>query len=626
MIHAGGFLERGEAGAERQRELQRLCADARVPALGPNCLGFLSFTNRVSVSSFKISTGCAAGSIAAISQSGSVAALLQGIAGRHGLSFLASTGNEAVTGVEDLIAYAIEDSATRVIVAFVEGFRNPPELFELSKRAHAAGKPVILLKAGLTQHGGEVSRGHTGVIAGSGAVYRQALRQANFILVEDFDELAQTVELAASWGRALPKTYRVGMLGTSGGELGAVTDQCAEHRVTLPALAPQTLAALQGVLHLPADVIPRNPVDVGVGFNNPGSYEERMRGAIRAVASDPSVDVIAILQGFHRDSPDLAYSLNREILSATAKESSSIGKPILAMATRAGLADDEVLAEIRQANIPALEGSREALLAIRYLEIYSQRLAAHHVSNSSDWPRKDEEASTILKKLAADKDAVIGQVELFGILAEAGLPAPTMQRVESREHSEKIARDLGPKVVMKIDSGRVVHKSDVGGVALGVTLESAPQIYDKLLACLDPPTGTFPGEGIVAAAQIESGVELYIGAKRDESFGVVVAFGLGGRFLEILDLNAMLVAPFDVSDALEAIDRSGVRPFLEGYRAGPKADLEKLAGMIVSLGKLAAATGPRLEVLELNPVIINASHAGGVIADARLLFFREPRP
>ena len=202
MIHSGGFLERGSAGAERQQRLQRLCAEARIPALGPNCLGFLSFTNRVSISSFKISAASTAGSVAAISQSGSVASLLQAIAGRHGLSFLASTGNEAVTSVEDLIAYAIEDPATRLIVAFVEEFRNPPALFDLAERAHAAGKPVILLKAGLTQEGGAVSRGHTGAMVGSGAVYRQALSQANFILVDDFDELAQTVELAASWASA----------------------------------------------------------------------------------------------------------------------------------------------------------------------------------------------------------------------------------------------------------------------------------------------------------------------------------------------------------------------------------------------------------------------------------------
>ena len=621
MIHSGGFLERGSAGAERQQRLQRLCADARIPALGPNCLGLLSFTNRVSISSFKISAANTAGSIAAISQSGSVASLLQAIAGRHGLSFLASTGNEAVTSVEDLIAYAIEDPATRLIVAFIEQFRNPPALFDLAERAHAAGKPVILLKAGLTQEGGAVSRGHTGAMVGSGAVYRQALSQANFILVDDFDELAQTVELAASWP-VRPASFRVGMLGTSGGELSTVTDQCVEHGVALPALSTETLTALQGVLHLPSDVWPRNPVDVGIGFNVPGSYQDRMRRAIRAVAADPSVDVVALLQGFHRDSPDIAYSFNREMLGAAARESALIKKPVLVMATRAGSVDDEVMAEVRDANIPALEGSREALRAIRHLAIYAQRLASCKSHVHPALPEPAQVVSTIL----ARTETAIGQADLFPYLAGVGLPTPPMRRVRSMAEAEEAARDLGPRVVMKIDTARVVHKSDVGGVALGVTEETAARTYDHLLVCLDPPLGTYPPEGVVVSPQLDSGIEVFIGAKQDESFGFVVVFGLGGRLLEILDRSAMLVPPFDHKDALELIERSGVRPLLDGFRGGPKADFDRLANLILRVGQLAAAIGNRLEVLELNPVIVNVRHPGGIIADARLLLFPRPQP
>ncbi len=616
MIHSGGFLERGSAGAERQQRLQSLCADARIPALGPNCLGFLSFTNRVSISSFKISAANTAGSVAAISQSGSVASLLQAMAGRHGLSFLASTGNEAVTSVEDLIAYAIEDPATRLIVAFIEQFRNPPALFDLAERAHAAGKPVILLKAGLTQEGGAVSRGHTGAMVGSGAVYRQALSQANFILVDDFDELAQTVELVASWS-VRPASFRVGMLGTSGGELSTVTDQCVEHGVDLPALSTETLTALQGVLHLPSDVWPRNPVDVGIGFNVPGSYQDRMRRAIGAVAADPSVDVVALLQGFHRDSPDLAYSFNREMLGAAAKESALMKKPILVMATRAASVDDEVMAEVRDANIPALEGSREALRAIRHLAIYAQRLAS---SKSHVHPALAEPAQ-VFSTILARTEIAIGQADLFSYLIDVGLPAPPMRRVSGKVEAERAARDLGPQVVMKIDTARVVHKSDVGGVALGVTAETAARTYDHLVACLNPPLGTYPGEGVVVSQQIDSGIEIFVGAKQDESFGFVVVFGLGGRLLEILDRSAMLVPPFDHMDALELIERSGVRPLLDGFRGGPKADFDQLANLILRVGELAAAIGNRLEVLELNPVIVNARHPGGIIADARLLLF-----
>jgi hypothetical protein len=179
---------------------------------------------------------------------------------------------------------------------------------------------------------------------------------------------------------------------------------------------------------------------------------------------------------------------------------------------------------------------------------------------------------------------------------------------------------------MKIDTARVVHKSEGGGVALGVTPKAAAQTYDQLLNCLDPPLGAFPGEGVVVSPQIDGGIEVFIGVKPDESFGFVVVFGLGGRLLEILDRNAMLVPPFDQVDALELIERSGVRPLLDGFRGGPKADLYQLANLILRVGRLAEAIGDRLEVLELNPIIVNGRHPGGIIADARLLLFPRPQP
>jgi succinyl-CoA synthetase beta subunit len=232
-------------------------------------------------------------------------------------------------------------------------------------------------------------------------------------------------------------------------------------------------------------------------------------------------------------------------------------------------------------------------------------------------PQPDEVVSAILNS----SETAIGQADLFQYLADVGLPAPPMRRVAGKAEAEQAARDLGPLVVMKIDTARVVHKSEVGGVALGVTPESAARTYDRLLASLDPPLGTFPGEGVVVAAQIESGIEVFVGVKPDESFGFVVVFGLGGRLLEILDRNTMLVPPFDQMDALELIERSGVGPLLDGFRGGPKADFDQLAKLILRLGRLAAAIGNRLEVLELNPVIVNARHPGGIIADARLLLF-----
>ncbi|MGV8951038.1 MAG: acetate--CoA ligase family protein [Cypionkella sp.] len=611
MIHSGGFGERGAEGAMREAELKRLCREAGVAALGPNCLGIMSLSNRASVSSFKAGT-VKAGSVALISQSGSVAGILMQVAQRHGVSFVASTGNEAVTTAEDLIAYAIEDDQTRLIIAFVEALRRPQTLFAIAERAHAAGKPIIMLKAGLTEKGGEVSRGHTGALAGSGEIYKQALAQAGIILVEDFDELSQTVELLMTL-KSYPRGVRLGMLGTSGGELGNVTDLCEALDVALPAPGATTLADLQQALVLPSDVVPRNPVDVGTGFNFAGTYQDRMRGAISALAQDPSIDMIAILQGFHKDSDKIEMSLNNEIMSAAAREAELVGKPIIAISTQSGRADPAITGLLRDAGIPALEGTREALRAVGHLGKFLAHAARPAtVSGAVDWPID----------LPVWDNGMAAQAHLFPALAALGVPVTACSAVNSGEAARVAVETLG-LAVMKIDTSRVVHKSDAGGVALGVTPERATEVFTRLVAAISPPIGSIAGEGVMVAEQLQDGVEFYIGAKLDATFGPVVVCGMGGRMLELLGRTALLVTPFNKADALDAIARSGAVPFLSGFRGGPVADLDGLAEIIVKVGQIAQSIGTRLDVLDLNPVIVTAERPAGVVADARLILRLE---
>jgi acyl-CoA synthetase (NDP forming) len=195
VIHASGFLEHSTEGGHRQLHLRRLCEEFNVAALGPNCIGMISFANSASISSLSIPETAKLGPVAIISQSGSVASLLTEELSQFGLSFVASTGNEAVTTAEDLIERGITDTHTQVIVVFVEALRRPRELFELGARARSAGKPIIVLKTGLTTHGAEVTKGHTGALAGAGEIYKAAFLQAGIVQVGDLDVLLQTVSV-----------------------------------------------------------------------------------------------------------------------------------------------------------------------------------------------------------------------------------------------------------------------------------------------------------------------------------------------------------------------------------------------------------------------------------------------
>lgn len=616
MIHSGGFGERGEAGLQREIELKQICAASGVAALGPNCLGIMNLGGRCSLSSFRAPANLEPGAVALISGSGSVASILMNIAGRHGISFVASTGNEAVTTTEDLIERAILDPSTRLIACFIEGLRQPHRLFDLARQAHEAGKPIVVVKAGLTEKGGEVSRGHTGALAGSGAVYRQAFRQAGIVLVDDFDEMAQAVELFMAFSE-LPKGARVGMLGTSGGELGNMTDLCVQLGVELPPLAAHTLKALQEWLVLPDDVLPRNPVDVGTGFNFAGTYEDRMRGAIRAVAADPSIDVIAVVQGFYREGPDLRFSLNREMMNAAARQKIEGDKPVVVIACQSGRLDPDVVAEVRAAVVPALQGAREGLKALAHMT----RLIAHRAAPDA--------AVTSKSKLQAPRawdNGTVAQAATFAWLGEHGLPVPRTAAVREASAAGAAIEAIGKHAVMKIDTPRVVHKSDIGGVALGVTPADATATFKRLRGCISPALGHVEGEAVLVCEQLAQGVEFYVGAKRDETFGTVVVVGMGGRMLERLEQTALLVAPFGKADALDAIERSGASRLLDGFRGGPAADMDALADLVCRVGALASGLGNSLEVLDLNPIIISHDHKGGCIADARLILSEGARP
>lgn len=604
VIHSGGFGERGDEGAVREAELKRMCAEAGVPAIGPNCLGIISYANRVSASSFTAQPGWKAGPVAAISQSGSVAGVLQKAAFRHGLSFLASTGNEAVTTTEDLISFAIDDPHTRVIVAFIEALRRPRDLFALAERAHDAGKPIIVMKVGMTDHGAEVSKGHTGALAGSGEVNRQAFRQAGIMLVEDFDELTQTVELVAAL-KAPPPKMRLGIVSVSGGELGAITDQCVAHGVELPALSANSSAALSEALYLPGDVGVRNPVDVGTGFRNPGTYIERMGASMRAVATDENVDVVALMTSF---SPK---GLAREMLVAAANEAPSLGKPMIVFAASSNEGDDAVLADVHAAGLPTLRGARESLRAIANLKAHLD----------TDRPRNRIAAPPAPIMIGGPllEGGLVPQGRLFPLLAGFGIPVTASHSVSTAAQAVEAAEAIGGRVVMKIDTGRVIHKSDVGGVALNVTGANAAEHFDQVVAALTPSVGSVPGEAVFVAEMLDPGTEVYIGAKFDEAFGAVVLVGAGGRLVELLGAPAMLIAPFTQEQALEAIARSSAARLLEGYRRSVPADLDALARLLVQVGDFAAGLGPCLDILDLNPVIVNASRPGGCVADARLI-------
>ncbi len=607
MVHSGGFLEAGAEGQERQERIAALCRAAGVALIGPNCLGFVGVASRVALYGSPLPPALPAGPIAAITQSGSVASTFFQLGVQFGMSFLASTGNEAVTTSEELLERAVADPSTELVLMFLETLRDPPRFVRAAQAARRAGKPIIALKVGLTERGGLVSRGHTGAIAGDGAVYRQAFDQHGVVLVDDFDELEQTVRLFMRMRRK-PAGSRIAILGTSGGKLGSATDTAVELGLALATPSSDTVAKLQEVLSLPASTVPRLPLDVGIGFRSSAPYGERFQACLRVLDEDPGVDVLAVLHDL--EVPDeKALSLNNEIVRAVAAEAGYLRKPVLVFSSHSGRASRKLLDDVTAQGLPVLEGARPALRALWHLT--RPRLAARAAT-----PAVADDAGVVdwLRQQGAGPCRLDAVMDL---LARQGIPVAPLRAIASLEQARAGLLQVGGRAVMKVDAPDLIHKSDSGGVMLGiVTPDDAETAWRKLSehpACRG-------GQGrVLIGAQLDIGTELYVGAKWDDSFGAVVVFGLGGRLVEVLDRTALAIAPLDKAAALDLVERSGARKLLAGYRGGPEADLDVLADTIVRVACLAQALGDRLEALDLNPIMVNSAHPAGCAVDARIL-------
>lgn len=611
MIHSGGFLEAGAEGQARQERITRMCRDAGAAAIGPNCLGLVDVADRVALYGSPLPAALRPGPIAAITQSGSVASTFFEFGTQYGLSFLASTGNEAVTTSEELLERAVADPAIRLIVMFLETLRDPARFLRATKSAQELGKPVIAIKVGLTERGGMVSRGHTGAIAGEGAVYRQAFQQQGVILAEDFDEMEQTVRLFMRV-RHRPEGARIAILGTSGGKLGSATDGAVELGLTLARPAEQTVALLQEALCLPASTVPQLPLDVGIGFRSPAPYGERFRACMRILDKDPGVDFLAVLHDL--DIPDeKALSLNGEIVRAVAAEANHLDKPVIVFSSHSGRASPKLMAEVAEQGLAVLEGARPSLRALWHLT-RSRRTPAAHLSST-----RPEATSTaaVVDWLGLRQPGASPLDAVMALLRQLGIPATPLFPVASGDQAVSLLSGLGGRAVMKVDAPDLIHKSDSGGVVLGIeTPAHAVAAFQRLH--LHPSCASGAGR-LLMGTQLEGGIELYIGAKWDPAFGATVAFGLGGRLVEVLGKTALAIAPLDKVAALNLIERSGASKLLAGFRSGPVANLEALADTLMKVGHLALALGDRLEALDLNPLIVNQTYPGGCVVDARIL-------
>lgn len=596
VIIAAGF---GESGAhDRQHQLQQQAAKHGITILGPNCPGFVNVAQRVSAYGQEIPPGMKSGNVTIVIQSGALATVMLKLARSHGIgvSKLICMGNEAVVDTADVIEHLIADADTRVIAMFVEQFRSGRRFLDLARRALAAGKAIVVLKAGRTPEGQKAALAHTGAVAGDEAVVDAALRQVGVARVRSLEELLITAGLFAS-GVEL-NGPRIGVVTASGGACDIIADRASDEGLQLSQFSAETKKALAD--YLPPFASVQNPLDTAAvdTYRETGTAAVPMDVVAEIVSRDPNIDFVFYL-GFNvvaqtrpADEGEAAREAERMVLVRDMIDKSSV--PIVPLSLSC-LEQGPFARDIYDANnIFMLGGIEFGITAVGHNVRWCQ--ARKSLAEASPKTTDPVSGSPVLP---------VGPWSEYAgrqFLENSGVPLVPAELVNSADEAVAAADRLGYPVVLKICAARIAHKSDIGGVALNLQTADAVRAAYHLVSAAGRSVAGATVEGVLVSPMRPRGVELFAGVTVDPSFGPTLAVGLGGIWIETLkdvSLRVLPVTPTEIETMLLSLRAS---PILAGARGGPKVDIKKAAAAIHRIAEASLRLGDNLQAFEVNPL------------------------
>ncbi|GAA2206441.1 acetate--CoA ligase family protein [Nonomuraea monospora] len=588
VILTAGFGESGEEGARLEAEIAAFAVENGLTILGPNGNGFINAAAGVTPYGLPIPPPLLRGAVGVVLQSGALASSVLGFAQARnvGISLLTSMGNETVVTVTDVIDYLVDDPATKVIALFLETIRNPAEFSRVARRALEAGKPIVALKIGRSKLASHTAQAHTGALVGDDDVIDAALRQLGVIRVRSLEDLIITAGLLASTG-PLPGR-RVGVVTPSGGASEIIADRAEDEGLELPPFAPETVAKLAEIV--PSFGTVQNPLDV-TGYV---LIDRTLLGrALEAVTADPGIDLIMLLS----EPPKVAPPDPAPVLATYAASAGRIASsPVPVVVVSNVLTDVTEFGRRVQAEtgFPYVAGGIEHGL--------------HAIGAAVRW---SEQRSRVLSRAAPPPRAVAPPEGASGVWAEhraaallaaAGLPVVPSELAADEPAAVAAAERFGYPVVLKAAAEGLGHKSDVGGVRLGLSeAEQVRRAYREVVAAVPSL------DGVLVQPQRGGGIELLVGVVRDPAWGLTLAVGLGGVWVEVLRDTALRVLPVDAGEVRTALAELRGAALLNGLRGSEPADLDAVADVVARVAAFAESLGDGLESLEINPLLVSGS-------------------
>ena len=598
VILSAGFAETGAAGAAAQEQVRALAAKHNIRLLGPNCLGFINFVDRAYVWTTPVKAPSRNSGVAIVSQSGATAHFLSTLAHQQdvGLSYAVSTGNEADLDGAAFVEFLIDDRSTRAIAIFAETFRSPARFRLAAARALAAAKPLVILKIGASDITVKSAMAHTGSLVGDDKVFDGICAQYGVIRVRSMEDLLATADIAGRTG--VLRTGGLAVVTNSGGVGEIAADTAHLRGIALAALTAQTEAALRATI--PDSATPHNPIDL-TGSVTPAQCE----GVVRVMGAQP--DVAALLCPWYQVPTD-----DDQISERLSQLHHHLGNGLAAAPVPGFLVsytntsiNDMARGIIKAEGLDYLAcGLDRALTGLAGAFRWSQRQREHsrkplvgadhsHISLSS----------AVTSTRIDDTTRPRSEREALGYLSRHGVPVVPATLATGAEQAVTVARALGGRVVLKIASPDIAHKSDIGGVVLNLQGDDAVrQAFTQMMTAARRHCPDARIEGVIVAPMRERGIELLVGFTRDPQWGPVLAVGLGGVWVEIMQDVALRLLPVDAAEVKRMLSSLRGAKLLQGQRGVPAADSDRLAAVIALIGDVLLACGDELVEADINPL------------------------
>ena len=589
MLYASGFAEIGTSEAiEIQNRIVRRAREANLRLLGPNCVGLLNYTSgaRITFAAIPETRPPVPFAIGLVSQSGALGfALAQAIERGVSLSHVLTSGNSGDVDVADWIAVLAEDPACAVIACAFEGVAHPLKMLAAAERAWENDKPLIVFKLATGETGAAAALSHTGSLAGSNASWRALLARGGAIVVDNFEDLIETAAFFGKVGR--PKAQGVAVLAGSGGAAIMGADSAERHGVPLPQPEPRVRAVLEA--RIPPFGAPRNPCDVTAQVI---SDSESLMDCADALLSD--LNYGALVYGC-----PYAYAPATERLPHLSALAGRHGKPICAVWLTQYLEGPGSEVIERDPNIAMFRSMDRCFAALAAWTARAERAAHLPVGFVIDAERKVR-ADAMLPS----QETVLSEGETKTLLAAYDIATSRDIAATSADGAAEAARTIGGKVAMKIDSPDIAHKSDAGGVVLGLEGDAAVrEAYERIMTACAKAEPAAQLRGVIVQEMVPAGVEIIVGVNNDPLFGPMIVIGLGGVLTELLRDSVTALAPVDEDEALRLLARLRGAAILDGFRGSPPVDRCELARTISRISALACTHRDRLRELDVNPLI-----------------------